>query len=891
MKKKGLGLFLIIAVLASLHLFSSAEQKVKIEVNYHRFDAAYEGWNLWVWPENKEGKSFEFTEETAFGKKATFEVDASKSFGIIVRKGEWEAKDVEQDRFFDQAYQGADGVYRIYLVQDTDQIYKAESDVDLSPKILSANWVNTKALNVLFSAPIDKSDLNSGLRVNDEMGKALALSAVTTNSGDKGTRFFITTKEEMTMGRKYTLELPGFNGFVVDGSALFDTEAFEALYGYDGDLGAIYQKHQTTFKVWSPVADQMTLNLYKTGDGDSLIKQVPMAKKEKGVFEHIEMGDQHGIYYTFSVEMGGKILETYDPYAKGVGVNGDRSMVVDFNRLNPEGWGNNRGPKVDDMTDIVVYEMHIRDLTIHESSGAVHKGKYLGVIEPNTKTPNGIHTGLAHIKELGVTHVQILPMYDFNSIDETKLEKGVFNWGYDPKNYNAPEGSYATDPFDGSVRIKEMKQMIQGLQDNGIGVIMDVVYNHTALSADSNFHTLVPGYYYRMTEKGFSNASGCGNETASERMMMRKFIVDSLVFWVEEYHIDGFRFDLMGIHDIETMKLIESTLRKIKPDIILYGEGWTGGTSTLSETQRLVKKNMKEVVGIGAFNDDLRDGIKGHVFNDKEAGFANGFTALKESVKFGIVGATRHPQVQYKSVNYSVAPWAYAPYQSVNYVEAHDNLTLWDKLLKTNPDASEASRVAMHQLSSVIAMTSQGVPFMHLGMDFLRTKNGDHNSYISPDAINQIDWNRKETYLPVFHYYQGLVELRLAYPSFRLKSEEAVAQYLTFFEDTHEDVIAYVIAKGADPILNQSITVFFNGALEARSVQIPKGNYQVLLNEKEVNASGLKSLKGGQYTLAPSSALILLSQGEEEAQHLTLWILGLVALSLAIFVLWRVKKK
>lgn len=897
--KKRLSLFIMFMVLlASLpfHAISLATETdgtVKVHVHYHRFDEQYDDWDLWIWPSGKEGKAYAFTQKTPFGVLAELEVPSASSFGIIVRKGNWEAKDVAIDRFFDEAFLNDEGVYELYLLQGAEPIYKSESDIDLSPKFLSARWVDEKSIQLETSKPVSTQEMRTLFSIVDEDGNVFRPAAVSGSGGEMGQRFLVLLAENAVVGKKYETSFLDYDAYAIDPSGLFDTEAFEKAYTYEGALGAIYEKSQTTFKVWAPTAQDMALNLYKTGDGDTLLKTQPMLPDAQGVYQWVETGDLHGVYYTFSVTIDGVTRETYDPYASAVGVNGDRSMVIDFERVNPQGWGTNRGPQVDQLTDILVYEMHIRDFSIHASSGIENAGKYLGVIEEDTKTPSGIKTGLSHLLELGVTHVQILPMYDFNSIDETRLEDNVFNWGYDPKNFNAPEGSYSSDPYHGEVRVNEMKQMIMGLQNNGIGVIMDVVYNHTALSADSNFYTLVPGYYFRMHNGAFSNASGTGNETASERSMMRKYILDSLKFWVEEYHIDGFRFDLMGVHDIETMQLVESELRAINPNIILYGEGWTGGASTLPDQERLIKHNMQAVNFIGAFNDDMRDGIKGHVFNDTEAGFANGALGFEESVKFGVVGATYHPQVDYAKVNYSNAPWANHPFQSINYVEAHDNLTLWDKLLATNPEATDEERIAMHKLSQTIVLTSQGIPFMHLGMDFLRTKDGDHNSYISPDSINQIDWNRKETHYDVFKYNQGLIDLRKNYAGFRMISQDLIASHLTFMEGLEAQLIGYTISKEVDPVNQQELTVFYNGSFEKKTVQLPEGRYMVLLNKDEVNHKGIMEINGGALEIPASSAYVLArltETYEEKVNENNLLILLGSLLALLGITLYYIKK-
>lgn len=857
----------LVMVLSVIPQVVFAEAPTELIIHYHRFDSVYENWNLWIWPESKAGTSYEFTDEDEFGKVAVIPLENIESvdqIGFIVRKGDWEAKDVDQDRFIPVNRVNAKNQLEIFVVQGSETFYFDASEIDLSPKFLSAQLIDEKTVKITSSKPIPISEMRSGFSLVDSDGTHLKPAAVSGGSGDMAQNFVVLLEDAITIGKDYVTEFGTYAEVPIDISGIYGTEIFESTFGYTGVLGASYTKNKTTFRVWSPLAEDMTLVLYAEGLGPVELERIPMRQSDQGVWEVSVEGDLHGFYYTYAFKMNGQDRETYDPYAVAAGVNGDRSMVVDFEQTHPEGWQNDRGPVYEKSNDAIVYEMHIRDFSIHPSSGIEHAGKYLGVVESGTQTDAGTVTGLDHLKELGVTHVQILPMYDFNSIDERQLTEGVFNWGYDPKNYSVPEGSYATDPYNGESRILEMKQMIKGLHDAGIGVIMDVVYNHTALSADSNLNLLMPGYYYRMDDGKFSNASGTGNETASERIMVRKLILDSLKHWVETYHIDGFRFDLMGVHDIETMQVIEKELKKINPNIILYGEGWTGGTSTLPDGERLLKANLSATPTIGAFNDDMRDGIKGHVFNAEEGAFASGYAGFEESVKFGIVGAVFHPQVNYDAVNYSNDPWAVNPSQSVNYVSAHDNLTLWDKFQVTNPAASEEERIRMHMLSNAIVLTSQGMPFLHLGVDFLRTKEGDHNSYMSPDSINQIDWNRKTMYHDVFDYHKGLIDLRKNYPAFRLSTQSAIESGIVFFssEETSvvslkDQMIGYMIPKNEALDISETLIVIFNGRDKAQEINLPGSEYKILVNGQEASAQALEKFKGGRLEMPSYSALVL----------------------------------
>jgi pullulanase len=627
---------------------------------------------------------------------------------------------------------------------------------------------------------------------------------------------------------------------------------FDKYPVYTGhDLGVKYSPLKTVFKVWAPKASQVKLRLYDAGDGGEAISTISMVKGVKGTWAAVINKDIKNKYYSFQVMQDDKwLLESPDIYAKAVGVNGNRGMVVDLASTNPANWRNDKKPALKNFTDIIIYELHIRDISISPNSGIQHKGKYLGLTETGTKSPDGEATGLDHIKELGVTHVHLLPCFDFNSVDETKPEANQYNWGYDPLNYNVPEGSYSTNPYDGNVRIKEFKKMVQTLHKNGLRVILDVVYNHTSDIKGSNFSQFSPGYFYRQNANGiYSNATGCGNEVASERPMARKFMIESVVYWAKEYHLDGFRFDLMGVHDIETMNKISDTLHKIDRTIFIYGEGWAVGSSPLPENMRAVKKNMAKVHEVAAFSDDIRDGIKGGWSDLKEKGFVSGNTAMDESVKFGIVASTPNTQVKYKAVNYSKAPWAAEPYQAITYVSCHDDNTLYDRLKISNPKASEADRIKMDKLANAIVLTSQGVSFLHSGAELLRTKQGIANSFNKPDSINQIDWSRKTKYKAVFEYYKGLIALRKNHPAFRMPSTKMIRRNLKFIQTGVPGLIAYQISNNANGDSWKNILVVLNGNTSAKTVKIPQGNWTLAADENTINESGIRAISSGNITV------------------------------------------
>ncbi|MCH5235201.1 MAG: type I pullulanase [Muribaculaceae bacterium] len=640
---------------------------------------------------------------------------------------------------------------------------------------------------------------------------------------------------------------------------------FKSYPTYSGeDLELTVNSTGTHWRLWSPEAQEAVVNIYDHGKGGEPIQTLPMEfHKENGTWTTSVPEQLYGKFYTFKIKFDGKWLnETPGVWAKAVGVNGKRAAIIDFAQTNPEGWENDKGPQVDNFSDVIVYEMHHRDLSMHPSSGVTNKGKFLALTEEGTISPSGEKTGIDHLKELGVTHVHILPSYDYNSVDEANLQENIYNWGYDPQNYNAPEGSYSTNPENPASRVAEMKEMVKALHDNGIGVIMDVVYNHTAENDGSNFSLTAPGYYYRHREDGsYSDASGCGNETASDLQQMQDYIVNSVKYWADEYHIDGFRFDLMAIHDTETMNRVAKELKEINPSIFVYGEGWTAGDSPLAVERRALKENVSKMENIAVFSDDLRDAVKGHYTDASDRGFATGKPGLEETVKIGIVAATAHPQVDYSKGNNSKFAYASSPEMIVNYISCHDDLCLTDKLKHSMKDEPEENQLAAAKLAQTIVFTSQGTPFMFAGEEIFRDKKGVHNSYNRPDSINAIDWANKSKYRDQFDYYKGLVALRKAHPAFRMTSTDDIAKHLVFDKiDSSKtpNLISYSLKDNANGDSWKEIKVVFNGASESQGVNVPKGDWKIVAMDGKIDPqAGLGNAKGGKMTLAPYSALIL----------------------------------
>lgn len=627
-----------------------------------------------------------------------------------------------------------------------------------------------------------------------------------------------------------------------------------------------YSMNETTFTLWSPNADSVCVNIYEEGIGGEPVLTQHMVRRVDGAWETSIVGNWKGYFYTFRVwesKTKWELHETPGIFATAVGVNGQRGAIVNLAETNPQGWEKDKRPAMNHPSDAIVYELHHRDFSIHPSSGIKNKGKFLALTEHGTVSPEGELTGIDHLEELGVTHIQILPSYDYGSIDETKLADNRYNWGYDPVNYNVPEGGYSTDPYTPEVRIREFKQMIQALHKAGFRVILDVVYNHTYDVAESNFTQTCPDYFYRTREDGsLGNASGCGNETASERPMMRKFMIESVRYWVEEYHLDGFRFDLMAIHDIETMKAIRKMLDGIDPSILLYGEGWAAETPLTPEEARPMKANINKMPGIGAFSDELRDALRGSCFDDKDEAFLAGEPGHEQSMRFGIVGAIAHPQVDMKRVNYSREPWALQPYQMIAYASCHDDMMLTDRLRSSVKPAKGKGTIKdnelkrLDELAQTAILTSQGIPFIFAGEEIMRDKKGVHNSYCSPDDVNAIDWSLKAKNKDLFDYYSSLIHFRKFSPALHIGNADEIRKHLEFF-DTLEGVVAYRIKDHAAGDFHDEIIVILNANREPVTITLPTEEYYETFLEDGVFDFQAHSPKKGTATVAPQSAMIL----------------------------------
>jgi len=636
----------------------------------------------------------------------------------------------------------------------------------------------------------------------------------------------------------------------IEFAKLYDSPEFAAKYTYTGnDLGVTYTKTSTKLRVWAPTAKAVSVVTYKEPDAPySSGVLTKMTYDTKGTWVATLKGDQNGTVFNYRVSVNDTLNEAVDPYVRATTVNGTRGVIVNLDATDPKGWSTSKPKFSGKPTDAVIYELHVRDLSMDTSSGipAAHKGKFLALTDLSTSN-SGQKTGVSAIKDLGVTHVELLPIFDFATVNENLP---TFNWGYDPQNYNVPEGSYSSDPKNPTARITELKSAIMGMHKAGLRVNMDVVYNHVSNANTFSQNLIVPGYFFRRDNNGnLTSGSGCGNDVATERPMVRKFIVDSVKYWTTEYNMDGYRFDLMGLMDIETINEITAALKKIDPTILVIGEGWNMGT--LPADKRANQINISKLNGVSHFNDQIRDGIKGSVFDAADNGFATGKFTAKMNVMAGIVGNTDY------STEIMTKWTTTAPGQSVNYVESHDNMTLVDKITASVKDAKPADIAQLSQLAGSIALLSQGMPFIQAGQEFLRSKGGDSNSYKSSDLVNSLKWGTQSANSTTVKYYKGIIALRKAHPAFRMATTDLVKKNLKFFTSP-EGTIAYSI-NGSDVKDSAStIVVVHNANTTAQIITLPKsGNWSVLVESGRAGTTVLRKLTGGSVTVEARSTLVI----------------------------------
>lgn len=841
-----IGLFVPMVPAAALN------DSTKVTIHYQRFAEDYAGWNVWLWPKGGDGAGYTFTDKDDFGVYGTFTVPNTgkvDSLGIIVRLNAWEAKDFGEDRFITSFK--PDGSAEIWVVQDTKELFTSKPV--FTPEIKSAAIDDLRKITLQLNRKFTPTAGDSGFTIAGP-GNPVVTKAVTASGAGSDLGVVLTVSADLAFGGDYIVTHPTYGSIHATLGKVLNSQAFNDQFTYTGnDLGNTYTPIATKFRLWAPTANAAVLLVHHEPDLTGTPEEHPMAADVKGTWVATLDGDRNGTIYTYKVRIGSTWTEAVDPYVRAATINGIRGVVVDLAQTNPTKWTTEKPAFSGNAVDAVIYELHIRDLSMDANSGvsAANKGKFLGLTEHGTKLPDGSAiTGIDAIKELGVTHVQLLPIYDYKTVDESTNDQ--FNWGYDPLNYNVPEGSYATKPAVPTNRITELKQTVQSLHDDGLRVVMDVVYNHVFDASASSFQKLVPGYYFRLNADGsYGNATGVGNEVASERPMVRKFIVDSVKYWASEYHLDGFRFDLMGTMDVTTMQQIRAALDGIDPSTIVLGEGWNMG-NLLADALKANQSNAAKLPRISQFNDTIRDGIKGSVFNADAPGYVGGSIPSKLDVQSGIVG-----MVKYSSA-IGGAWGAVDPGQSVSYVEAHDNLTLADKLAVSMGATSTSTRAKVFRLASSIALLAQGMPFVHAGQEFMRSKGGDGNSYKSPDSVNSLKWAQRKANLATVQYFEGLIALRKAHSAFRMTTGAAVKANLKFLSEPM-NVIAYALNGSAAGDSWKQLVVAHNPNAKAIKITLPiKANWQVVVNGAKAGVQTLQVFKATKTVLVPGQSTLVL---------------------------------
>ncbi len=864
---------------------AAALENVTLTVNYYRTDGVYKDWDLWVWAIGANGSGVKLNREMV-GEKiwATAEIvfesitpdDSNRIIGVIPRKG-GDSWTEQTGNIYITADMVVDNAVTIYLVDKDETIYESSEDA-LANKFTSAGFKTFDSVLIETSQIITASSV---IKIKDTSGtvyKTFDCSKDSALVGKRVATLVLDSDFELDFSKTYIICDEPADGFdmeinfsqnTINKYKLYDNAEFAQKFHYDGALGAEYYKEKTVFTVWSPAASAISVKIYDAGEGGVAVKTVAMARGGKGEWKTDIVGDLNGKYYTYAVTMDGSVVEVVDPYARSAGRDGKRGMILDLAATNPDGWANQANPTLDSYSNAVIYEAQLRDLTIHESSGVTkaNRGKFLGLTETGTKNSHGQSTALDYIKELGVTEVHFQPLFDFASVKEdfneaTYNKDGEYNWGYDPLNYNVPEGSYSSDPANGEKRVNEMKQMVMALHNAGVQVVMDVVYNHVSSASDSNFEALMPGYYFRTNESGgFLDGSGCGNETASNRYMFGRFMIDSVKYWAQEYKIDGFRFDLMALHDIDTMNALYDELAAINPDVIVYGEGWDAGSNGLDSSKQANQANAAQMPNIAVFNDVIRDGLKGSVFSMADIGFISGKKNTDSAIYVGAQGGTKS--------------FASNPTQSINYVACHDNSLLWDKLNASVNDSRDVLK-AMNRLAAAAVITSQGVSFFPAGEEMLRSKpttkgnNYDNrdtayltdpnyyfsdNSYKSPDSVNAVNWDLRNENADMVEYYKGLIAIKTTWKQFQLRTKAEIDSCVTIKDSNMADGVAIYMVKAPDS--DEYAVVIFNSNATAHRVAVPQGSYDVYVNGDKASATALSSFTGSEFTVGARSAVIM----------------------------------
>lgn len=862
-------------------VFGEENDTLTVEIHYIRYNEDYDGWNLWLWTDQQAGQSYAFSsDEIGMQAEITLEQTSGESLiGLIIRKGEWEEKDVDEDRFLDIS-KAENGRLTVFFWQGEETVYYEWEEA--KTRILDTCLESETEVTFQVFGKAGES-----FKVVDQDGNEYPWSRRELNVNGNLLSGRLILRKEVSLPNTYYLVVGDVKKSIRFGG-IYDTETFQENFVYNGnDLGAVCNEKESRFCLWSPMAKEAALLLYEEGDGGEPVKTVPLSREEKGIWRLTVEGDYRNWYYTYLVNVQGYEWEVVDPYARSTGVNGERGMLLSAEEGMPEGFHKDTFLQNAAREDVILYEMSVRDYTKGEASGVVQKGKFLGLTEEGTVNPAGDSTGLTYLTELGITHVHLLPIQEFYGVDERNTGE-EYNWGYNPMSYFVPEGSYSTDPYHGEVRVRECREMIQSFHNHNIGVVMDVVYNHTYQNANSNLNRIVPGYYYRIREGGsFSNGSGCGNELATERAMVRKYIIDSVKYWMREYHVDGFRFDLMGLMDVETMQEIEKEVYRINPHAVLYGEGWDAG-ETMYEGDRMESVNAYLAPQIGVFNNVFRRAVQKYVcgFVEEEA------TVL--GMEYGFAGAGDCPDTIER-----MGKWTANPLQCINYATCHDGYTLWDLITLSCPDEDEEMWKQRDRFGAACVLLCQGTPFLHSGEEIIRTKASESNpevkysaSYNLGDYVNAIDWENRTENKDVLAYYKGLISFRKEHDGLKYKTQEQLNENLVFIEGLPENVMGYYARESVNPFVERRICLLFNPALETVEYTPVYGAWEIYINAEQAGTECIETVPAGEpLRVAGASALAAVTTVVRKDRIIMAIVLVLAAVGIPGWVIRRNKRK
>lgn len=887
-------LCLCLFFLPSLFVQAQGRKAEELVVTYHyeRYESDYEGFCIWSWIAGEEGKEYAFTQEDSFGSKVeiTYPVEGEyPEVGFLVKYKDWEAGEIDVDRFLDLS-QAVDGHLDVYILQNEEEVYYRKEDVAKEVRLLRAELDSFSEISIsLYRYGGEKDDFSPVFSIQDETGREYRVEEEDFTSSGSLLQGKLTIEALPDLHRQLYI-LCGKEKEIVRAAGIFDTDTFEEEFCYEGnDLGAVWREGGVSFRLWAPTALAVEVALYTEGTQGRRLGTWPMEQGEGGTW-HLDLeGDYAGIYYTYLVEVEGKVNEVADPYAAALGLNGERGMILDWGSVQPESFYEERTVEAG-MADVpIVYEMSVRDFTMDQETDFKQRGTYPGAVEAGVKNAFGDKAGLDYLEELDITYVHLLPTQDSSAVDERDVE-GSYNWGYMTSHFFVPEGGYSTCPEEGAVRVREYQEMVAAFHRRGIGVVMDVVYNHTADITD--FENIVPGYFYRKWEDGsFSNGSACGNETANERKMVRKLIVDSVCHWIENYHVDGFRFDLMGLLDLDTMNEISRKARERNPSVLLYGEGWRGAESCY-EGETGMSVNAWKMPGVGVFSNIYRRAGQKYVCGIFQETGGNGrLRSILPDIRFGIVGAVKHPATQ------EVGRWTITPRQCMNYVSCHDGYTLWDNIRISTPGEAEERQKRRNRFAASLTLTSQGIPFFQAGEEFLRSKTSDgnpdtanSNSYNAGDEINSMKWELVTENRETVDYYRGLIAFRKAHGGIRLENGREVEERLTFLEEIADPAMGYLVR---DPVAwwrEDVICILHNPAEQEMEAKLPLGIWSIYVDAKRAGTQPLETLWFSEKVRVEGiSTLVLIRTGLSRAGWAAIGILLLAGMTAGIG--WKKRRK